>query len=44
MAAFSFGYVVARIFIVIECFIALFRSEPGVFEVSHWSTYYPHIT
>ncbi len=38
------GYSLARIFIVVECFIALFNSEPGVFEVPSWSVYYPHIT
>ena len=44
VVAVSLGYGVARIFIVVECFIALFRSEPGVFEVPPWSIYYPHIT
>lgn len=38
------AYSLARIFIVVECFIALFNSEPGVFEVPSWSVYFPHIT
>lgn len=36
-------YGLARVFIVVECFIALFNSVPGVFEVPAWSTYFPHI-
>lgn len=39
-----FGYGLARIFIVVECFLALFNSEPGIFEVPSWSVYFPHIT
>ncbi len=38
------GYCFARMFIVVECFVALFNSEPGVFAVPSWSTYLPHIT
>ncbi len=38
------GYVLARVFIVVECFVALFNSDPGVFEVPSWSAYFPHIT
>ena len=36
-------YGLARVFIVVECFIALFNSVPGVFEVPAWSVYFPHI-
>ena len=38
------SYCLARMFIVVECFIALFNSESGVFAVPSWSTYLPHIT
>ena len=34
----------ARVFIVVECLLALFHSEPGVFEEPNWSVYSPHIT
>ena len=34
----------ARIFLVVDCLIALFNSVPGVFEEPSWSTYFPHIT
>ena len=35
--------VMARIFPMVECFIALFDSVPGVFEEPSWSAYVPHI-
>lgn len=41
--ALSSAYVLARVFILVECFIALFNSFPGVFEVPAWSAYFPHI-
>lgn len=44
LGAICLGYGLARIFIVVECFIALFNSVPGVFEVPSWSLYFPHIT
>ena len=44
VGAICLGYGLARIFIVVECFIALFTSEPGTFEVPSWSLYLPHIT
>lgn len=44
VGAVCLGYGLARIFIVVECFIALFSSVPGVFEVPSWSPYFPHIT
>ena len=37
-------YGIARVFVVVECFIALFHSAPGVFVEPAWSTYFPHIT
>ena len=33
----------ARIFLIVECFIGLFDSVPGVFEEPSWSAYVPHI-
>ena len=36
--------VVARIFLVGDCLIALFNYVPGVFEEPSWSAYLPHIT
>lgn len=44
VGAMCLGYGLARIFIVVECFLALFDSELGVFEVPSWSVYFPHIT
>jgi len=38
------GYCVARIFLVVECLIALFHSAPGVFIMPSWSPYFLHIT
>lgn len=43
LAVLCLGYGLARIYIVVECFIALFNSVPGVFEVPAWSTYLLHI-
>ena len=37
-------YCLARIFLVVECLVALFHSSPGVFTVPSWSLYFPHIT
>ncbi len=39
-----FSYCLARMFIVVECFVALLNSDPNVFAVPSWSTYLPHIT
>ena len=40
---FFFLEVMARMFLMVECFIALFHSVPGVFEEPSWSAYVPHI-
>ena len=40
LVALCLVYGLARVFIVVECFIALFNSVPGVFEVPAWSTYF----
>ena len=44
VAAVCLGYGIARIFLVVECFVGLFYSVPGVFEEPSWSAYFPHIT
>ena len=33
----------ARASLTVECLIALFNSQPGVFEEPSWSAYFPHI-
>ena len=38
------AYGLARIYIVVECFIALFNSVPVVFEAPSWSAYFLHIS
>jgi len=38
------GYYMARIFLVVECLIALFYSSPGVFIMPSWSPSFPHVT
>ena len=38
------SYVMARIFLVVECLIALFTSVPDVFEEPSWSAYFLYIT
>ena len=43
LVALCLVYGLARVFIVVECFIALFNSVPGVFEEPAWSAYFPHI-
>ena len=37
-------YVFARVYLVVECFINLAHLPEGVYEVSSWSQYVPHIT
>lgn len=36
-------YLIARVYLVVECFIALAYSPVGVYEVPQWSNYVPHI-
>lgn len=36
-------YVVARVYLVVECFISIPRLPAAVFEVPVWSQYVPHI-
>ena len=38
------AYVLARAFLVLECFINLFNLPAGVFATPSWSIYFPHIS
>ncbi|KAL8841074.1 MAG: hypothetical protein Q9176_003415 [Flavoplaca citrina] len=37
------AYILARLYLVVECFIQLSHLPAGVYEVPEWSTYFPHI-
>ncbi|KAL2072183.1 hypothetical protein VTL71DRAFT_11526 [Oculimacula yallundae] len=39
----SFLYLAARVYLVVECFISLFRSPPDLYEKPVWASYFPHI-
>ena len=38
------AYLWARVYLVVECFISLFHSPDGVYNLPPWSAYVPHIT
>lgn len=38
------AYVLARAYLVFECFINLFYLPNGVYDVPTWSTYFPHVS
>ena len=38
------AYLWARVYLVVECFISLFHSPDGVYNLPMWSVYMPHIT
>ena len=38
------GYLLARTFLVVECFLQLSRLPPSAYETPEWSVYFPHIT
>ncbi len=38
------AYVLARAYLVVECFINVFHLSPGVFDTPEWSSYFPHIS
>lgn len=38
------GYLWARVYLVVECFISLFHSPIEVYTLPAWSAYVPHIT
>ena len=37
-------YLLARAYLVVECFINVFHLPAGVFNTPEWSTYFPHIS
>lgn len=37
-------YVLARAYLVVECFISLSHLPAGVYDVPSWSVYFPHIS
>ena len=43
VAAVCVAYCLARVFLVVESLVALFHSDPDIFLVPSWSTYFPHI-
>ena len=38
------GYLLARTFLVVECFLQLSRLPASAYETLEWSVYFPHIT
>ena len=40
----SLAYVLARGYLVVECFINLSHLPAGVYDVPSWATYFPHIS
>ena len=38
------AYILARAYLVVECFINLSHLPAGVYDVPSWSTYFPHIS
>lgn len=40
----SLIYFLARIYLVVECFVNLFHLPAAVFQVPNWSVYFPHIS
>ena len=37
------AYVLARVYLVVECFINLSELPAGVYDLPNWSAYFPHI-
>ena len=44
MVAMCTGYLLARTFLVVECFLQLSRLPASAYETLEWSVYFPHIT
>ena len=38
------AYILARAYLVVECFINLFNLPAGVYDVPRWAAYFPHIS
>ena len=43
-SAICLGYLLARTFLVVECFLQLSRLTPSAYETPAWSAYFPHIS
>ena len=43
-ALIGLAYVLARVYLVVECFINLSHLPAGVYEVPSWASYFPHIS
>ena len=41
-ATFALAYVIARIYLIVECFISLAHLPPAVYREPEWSRYIPH--
>lgn len=39
-----FGYILARAYLVVECFVSLSHMQAEVYDVPAWSVYFPHIS
>jgi hypothetical protein len=37
-------YLLARVYLVVECFLSLFHSPPGLFRQPNWGPYFPHMS
>lgn len=40
----GFLYVLERVFLVVESFLSLFHSPPGLFRQPNWGPYFPHMS
>ena len=40
----ALAYMLARAYLVVECFINLSHLPAGVYDVPHWASYFPHIS
>ena len=38
------AYMLARAYLVVECFMQLFNLPAGVFDIPQWTAYFPHIS
>jgi len=38
------GYVLARVYLVVECFLSLTHASPDIYSQPTWTAYFPHIS
>lgn len=43
MVILNLAYMFGRAYLVVECFLNLFHSDPGMFQQPQWSVYFPHL-